>query len=443
VNTNWKRAAFAAVTLATMLLGVSDAAAERIVVLKFTGSRASVLRDKVAGSLKRAGHTPIRSNVSSRGFSKKALQRVGKRADAVIAGRVESARKGDWSIALSVSIPKQGTLNGEELRFSGESLKELTKDVSENVSQRLEALLGAEKTAPAAPTRSEPEPSPVSDPPALEAKIAPSEATPGPENEAAVGTSEEDVALDTGTSSAEAPNAERTVVRLSARAGYVQRNFDFYDDIYDHLRKLRTKLWIYRAQAEAYPFHGLIGDRLGFILSYEGALAGNVRDLDVQAKYPVLHSELFGGVRAHQPLGPYEIGLDLAVGRMEAGLDDKDGAAGVPDLQYTLLRSSLDFKLNVGAVNVIGSIGFRLPLGFGEASKERWFPRMGGYGTEAGLLVGYQLTKHLSLEAVGSLRRYLIHMNSEPEDALSGASQVAAGAVDLYASGYFGLSYTL
>jgi hypothetical protein len=424
-----------------MLLGVSDADAERIVVLQFTGRKASVLREKVAVSLKRAGHTPIRSKVSSRGISMKTLQRVGKRADAVVGGRVESARKGDWSIALSVSVPKQGTLIGEEVRFTGESLQGLTKDVSENVARRLETIMAGEKTTPSVPADTEPEPIAAPDPPALQATSAPAEATPAPEDEGA-GASE-DGALDTGTSSAESPSADRVVVRLSGRAGYVRRNFDFYDDIYSHLRTQKANIWVYRAQGEAYPFTGAIGGRIGFILSYEGVLAGNVHDLDLQVDYPVLHSELVGGVRAHQPLGPHEIGLDLTFGRMEAGLADENGAARIPDLQYTFLRSSLDFKLNVGAFNVTGAIGFRLPLGFGEASETPWFPRMDGYATEAGLAIGYQLSKHLSLEAVGSLRRYLIEMNSEPEDAITGTSQVAAGAVDRYASAYLGLSYAL
>jgi hypothetical protein len=233
------------------------------------------------------------------------------------------------------------------------------------------------------------------------------------------------------------------VVRLRARAGFVRRNFDFSDDIYDHLRKQGTNIWVYQAQAEVYPFERPIGKRLGLILSYEGTLSGSVRDVDFGVSYPVLFSEFFGGVRARHPLGRHEVGFDLTFGRMESGLDDSNGAARIPDLQYSLLRSSLDFKLDLGAIDATGSMGFRLPLGFGEASETRWFPRMGGYGVEASLGAQYPLSKRFSLEATGSLRRYLMEMNSEPQDAVDGTSEVAGGAVDLYLSGYFGVSLTL
>jgi hypothetical protein len=178
-------------------------------------------------------------------------------------------------------------------------------------------------------------------------------------------------------------------------------------------------------------------------LSYEGTLSGNVRDTDFDVSYPVQFSEFFGGVRARHPLGQHEVGFDLTFGRMSSGLDDGDGRARIPDLQYTLLRASLDFMLDLGGVNATGSAGFRLPLGFGEASETRWFPRMGGYGFEASAGLEYPLSKRLALEAKGSLRRYLLEMNSEPQDAINGVSEVAAGAVDLYLSAYFGVSFTL
>ena len=68
---------------------------------------------------------------------------------------------------------------------------------------------------------------------------------------------------------------------------------------------------------------------------------------------------------------------------------------------------------------------------------------MGGYGFEASAGAEYPLSKRLSLEAKGSMRRYLLEMNSKPQDAIDGVSEVAAGAVDLYLSAYFGVSFTL
>jgi len=41
------------------------------------------------------------------------------------------------------------------------------------------------------------------------------------------------------------------------------------------------------------------------------------------------------------------------------------------------------------------------------------------------------------------LRRYLLEMNSEPEDARLGVAEVAGGAVDLYTAVYFGMTFRL
>ena len=442
----WTRGALAAVTLVAALLGVSDAEAERIVLLQFSGRKASVLRDRVADSLERAGHTVVRNKASSRRISPRTVKRIGKKADAVLGGQVLRAREGEWTIELTVSDPKKGTRLGDKIEFTSEWLPGLTKDLSDNVSRRVEAVMAGEEDVPVAPAAPAPEPEPdpaPDDGAALETKASlaneQSAVSEGGEGE----NSEEGVA-DTDTSSADDPlSGDGMVVRLRARAGFVRRNFDFSDDIYDHLRKQGTNIWVYQAQAEVYPFERPIGKRLGLILSYEGTLSGSVRDVDFGVSYPVLFSEFFGGVRARHPLGKHEVGFDLTFGRMESGLDDSNGAARIPDLQYSLLRSSLDFKLDLGAIDAIGSMGFRLPLGFGEASETRWFPRIGGYGVEASLGVHYPLSRRLSLEATGSLRRYLMEMNSEPEDAVNGTSEVAGGAVDLYLSGYFGLSLTL
>jgi hypothetical protein len=55
----------------------------------------------------------------------------------------------------------------------------------------------------------------------------------------------------------------------------------------------------------------------------------------------------------------------------------------------------------------------------------------------------YPLSRSVSLELTGGLRRYLLEMNSEPEDAMGGVAEVAGGAVDLYLAGYFGMSFRL
>jgi hypothetical protein len=156
----WTRGALAAATLVAALLGVSDAEAERIVLLQFTGRKASVLRDKVADSLERAGHTVVRSKASSRGMSPRTVKRIGKKADAVVGGQVLRAREGEWTIALSVNDPKKGTRLGDKIEFTSEWLPGLTKDLSDNVSRRVEAVMAGEEDVPVAPPPPEPDPAP-------------------------------------------------------------------------------------------------------------------------------------------------------------------------------------------------------------------------------------------------------------------------------------------
>jgi hypothetical protein len=430
-----------------VLLAASDASAERIVLLQFSGRKAAVLRDKVAESLERAGHTVVRSKAGSRGISSKTIKRLGKKADAVVGGQVAHPSESEWVISLSVNDPKKGRRLGDKIEFTSEWLPGLTKDLSDNVSRRVEAVMAGEDDVPVAPAATKRE-SPSPSPPEVaqletKASLANEEPAAGEAPSESQADSEQAVTEDEGTASNDISSGDGMVVRLRGRAGYVRRNFDFSDDIYNMLRKQGTNIWVYQAQAEFYPFERPIGQRLGLILSYEGTIAGNVRDTDFNVTYPVIYSEFFGGVRARHPLGQHEVGFDLTFGRMSSGLDDTNNAAQIPDMQYTLLRAALDFKLDLGAVNATGSAGFRLPLGFGEASDTEWFPRIGGYGFEASLGADYPISKRVSIEALGSLRRYLLEMNSEPQDAIEGTSRVAGGAVDLYLSAYFGLSFTL
>jgi hypothetical protein len=444
----WTRWGIVAVTLSAALFGVSDAEAERIVLLQFSGRKASVLRKKVEESLERAGHTVVRSKASSRRLSSRTIKRIGKRADVVVGGQVERAREGDWSMFLSVNDPKTGEQLGENIEFSSHWLPGITKDLTDNVSRRVEAVMAGEADVPVAPEpEPEPEPGLAADSSGLDdgkdAEPAPSEA---PSESSELTASSEDGVSDSGVDepSADDPFGDGgMVVRLRARGGFVRRNFDFADDIYDRLRKQGTNIWTYQAQAEVYPFERPIGQRLGLILSYEGSFAGSVLDVDNNNVFPVIYSEFYGGVRARHPLGKHQVGFDLTFGRMNSGLEDSNNDADIPDMEYTLLRASLDFKLDLGLVNATGSAGFRLPLGFGQASEADWFPRIGGYGIEASTGLEYPISKRLSIEALGSLRRYLLEMNSTPADAMAGVAEVAGGAVDLYLSAYLGASFKL
>jgi hypothetical protein len=207
------------------------------------------------------------------------------------------------------------------------------------------------------------------------------------------------------------------------------------------MREVGANLYVYRLDAEFYPSFQLpaLQGEIGFVASYEGAAAGSVKDADYNGTYPLTHSEVYGGVRIRHATPRYVIGANVMVGRLSSGLDDH-GAAHTPDISYTEVRSALDatFQLPRG-VRVRGSAGFRVPLAYGQLSDEDWFPHVGGYGFDVGLDAEYPLSRNVALTARSSLRRYVLEMNSQPEDASGGFAETAGGAVDSYLAGYLGV----
>jgi hypothetical protein len=447
----WARWLYSAVIGLTALCGVSEAhAGSRIVLLQFSGRKAEVLREKVAESLERAGHSVVRSKSSSRGVSSARIRKVAKGADAdaVVTGRVRRQSMRSWTLDLSVNEPDGGARLGKEIKFKSTWLPGLTKELTDNVSKRVEAVLKVDepvKVAQAVEVWDADSGAMKAAEILASADEAATDPAPAIEANADGGLFEVDpgVLSDRGARPAASFEDEGMVVRLRARAGLVHRSLDFSDDIYNRLRRQQANIWVYQAEGELYPFERPIGERLGVIASYESVFSGTVRDTDFSANYPVIFQEFFGGIRARHPLGPHVLGFDLTFGRMRSGLEDTGGEANIPDVEYTLLRSSLDFSLALGPVRAVGSAGFRLPLGYGEVSDAGWFPRIGGYGFEASAGGVYPLSKGVSLELTGSVRRFLLEMNSEPEDAIGGVAEVAGGAVDLYLAGYFGMSFRL
>jgi hypothetical protein len=100
--------------------------------------------------------------------------------------------------------------------------------------------------------------------------------------------------------------------------------------------------------------------------------------------------------------------------------------------------------MNFGPVSLRGAIGYQRTLGgFGEMSGAEWFPHMDGYGFDGQLGLDYRVSSTVTLQALGSVRRFVLDMNSRPDDAIGGKAEVAGGAVDQYLSGYFGVMFAL
>ena len=238
--------------------------------------------------------------------------------------------------------------------------------------------------------------------------------------------------------------ADWPTVVLGVNAGFVRRTLEYGSDIYGRLRAPAANAWVYRLQAAVYPFAKPVKSRIGLIAGYESEFSGVVRDNRAGTDFGVTFSELYGGLRLRQPLGVHEIALQGTFNSMSAGLDDPDNLAGVPDFSYTMLRAAFDVGLHFGPLTVRADLGYRLPIGgYGEASDADWFPHMEGSGIEGGFGLEYRISKEVAFDVSGSARRYLLQMNSTPEDARVGTAEVAGGAVDLYLGGYFGLNITL
>ena len=245
------------------------------------------------------------------------------------------------------------------------------------------------------------------------------------------------------TSEAASASDDPTVV-LGLDAGFVRRTLSYTDDLYGRLRAPNSNAWVYRLQAGVYPFARPLKNRLGLIAGYEAEFSGVVRDNTAGTDFDVAYSEIYGGLQGRQPLGAHEIALEATIGSLQSGLDDPEGLSGVPEYDYTSLRAAVDVGLHFGRLSMSGALGYRLPIGgFGEASEAEWFPRMEGYGLEGSLGLSYRISDEISFDVSGTMRRFVLSMNSQPEDAEGGEAEVAGGAVDLYLGGYFGLSINL
>ncbi len=510
--------------LVAVLLSSTEAAAERISLLGFEGSSARALRWRVAGALKRAGHTVVgfappkdpSDTDKLRAFAER------RRVDMFISGASTKGSDG-WELALTLRNA-EGDEVGRGVTLEAANLRAMMKELKEDGQSELDSAIrrggGSSATgssnvdaapeadfAGAARSRAKKKKgarSPVepveeaidldddSGSPAAEEDATASEAEDAPEerpararrsssdaeesdaaeqtsgNAEASGwaTSDSTPAEDDGresflsgegegdaevgvddtddSSSGDAAKTGDPTVVLGLNAGFVRRTLTYSDDLYARLRAPSANSWVYRLQAAIYPFAKPVKNRIGLIAGYESEFSGVVRDNAAGTDFGVTFSEVFGGVKLRQPLGKHEIAVHGTVGSMQAGLDDPQGQSGVPEFSYTSLRAALDVGLHFGSLAMRGSIGYRLPIGgYGEASEVAWFPRMEGYGTEGSLGLEYRISKEVAFDMSASMRRFLLQMNSQPEDALSGASAVAGGAVDLYLAGYFGLNITL
>jgi len=256
--------------------------------------------------------------------------------------------------------------------------------------------------------------------------------------------SRETTVEDSNSSSGESTLRTPPHAQISGRAGFLHRSLAYSDDLYNRLRAPTTNGWVFRLEANLFPFAKPLKERFSLIGSYEGSLAGTVRDERADRDFKVTFSELQGGARLRFPIGEHEIGTQATIVRTAAGLDAPANVSGVPEISYVALRPAADLTMNFGPVSLRGAIGYQRTLGgFGEMSGAEWFPHMDGYGFDGQLGLDYRVSSSVTLQALGSVRRFVLDMNSRPADAIDGTAEVAGGAVDQYLSGYFGIMFAL
>ncbi len=297
-------------------------------------------------------------------------------------------------------------------------------------------------------TAIEPEPAPSE---ADSEERAESEALAAPESDSDENSSPlasgdgEAVGVDEGsTGSEKSAGASRwPTLILGAGAGVVYRKLSYVDNLYGRLRSPTTNSVSYKLDALLYPFARPVKDRLALVASYEATFSGDVKDANLGKSFAVEFSEIAGGIRYRQPLGAHEMSAQTTIGRLSSGLTDPNKESRIPGIDYTIVRPSVELGLNFGDISVRGSLGYRLTIGgFGEVSEVEYFPRMAGYGVDAQGGLRYRFSDEVSFDLSGDMRRFVLNMNSVPDDAIEGRSEVAGGAVDLYLSGYFALALT-
>lgn len=234
-----------------------------------------------------------------------------------------------------------------------------------------------------------------------------------------------------------------TTTYLRAQAGVVARSLVFSQDLYNRLRELHANAYVSRIEAVVYPpFRSQrLRGRLGFVALYEASVGGKVRDSDFDQSYSVTHSEIAGGIRARHAFERYLLSFDFMLDRLNSGLAGQSASSGVPTVTYHNLRAGLASDFSLGGSRARVATGFRVPLSYGEVSSRDWFPRVSGYGLDMTLAVSYPLSQSVSFEFGGSVRRFVLEMNPEPEDASDGFSEVAGGAIDSYLGAHVGLRF--
>jgi len=251
---------------------------------------------------------------------------------------------------------------------------------------------------------------------------------------------EEDEDGDDASESGPRRATRATFLSLTAGMEMGGRSFHYTDPITDNLRPYQ----LFGApsvalSAELYPLSRssipVVRD-LGITGSYALAFALSSK-LEGTETVDTSWSRLQAGVRLRVRTGGPGFGLSLGYGFVKFGFSGAESAPidELPDVDYSFLRAGLDARMPIArAIVVIASAGYMGVLSSG-ALDDR-FPRSSAGGADLALGASWRALGPVAISLTASYTRFFFTMNPEPGDPY-----VAGGALDEFLGIQLGASY--
>jgi hypothetical protein len=416
-----------------------EVAPDATLILKFEGTRADTIRERVRKALTKDGIAMApedlqgdRKFAGAPGEYVVFGQETGVRA--FIQGTVTGTSK-NWSVALTVRSAKTGGVVGEA-ELSAKNLPALLREIDEKATEVLGTPLSKTERAPS------PKPAPT-------VELAPDFSADG-----------EDDADD-----GKLPSP----LELNLGVAFMVRNLSYTDPLADAYNfplvphenvGLVAPVGELRWYPGAHILRGVIA-HIGIDVAFRRSLIGNT--VAFGADFPTTFTEFLFGIRGRFPLKRGELGVYAGLGSQSLEIqDDNKQPAGategdpgiVPDVSYGLTRFGFDAKLPLfDKFTAEPGLYVRL-VNFGDTqagqlTEPRWFPNATADGVDARVAVAWQWSETISFKAGIDYRRYGLQMNTDSASSFEVNSTtnlqnaVAGGAVDSYVGGFLLASYTL
>jgi hypothetical protein len=429
------------VVLLTSLSGLAHAAG-KVAVVEFTGAKKKTIRERVVEALKKADVEIVESD-GAPGEDADAYVELARKDEvaAIVSGDTQMSKKG-WKLKLVVRNGADGSVI-EEVMIQGPWLPGLLKKIDKEAAKNLAGPIDEG----AVPEVEEPEPEPEAEP--EDRKDQEEE-----EDEAEKEPEEEEEPDDDPASKGPRPSP----LQLGAGMRAFTRDFSYNQDVNRNLRAYELggapAAFVTAAWYPAAHFTAGVPANIGIVGDFEQSIAASSELSAGGTSYSTSMRSFSGGLRFRIPFSKHEVGLSAKYGQHRFEVDgDQDPAAAVatgtpierdfvPDVAYEYVRPGLDARFQVGKFALGGYLGYRIVMSVGDLESDQWFPEASATAADAGLFLGYGVSKGLYALAGFDLRRYGFDMHSKPND-LTDDRDVAGGATDQYLAGWLGVEWRL